>query len=307
MSGSIEVVPPHRGDTGFIGDLDVSQTLVTARRALLWAPLTPGIRSAAGSASVGVLATLVDVITSMPAIASSDGDWTATQSLGLHAIGWLVDGPIVVDASLIRVGTKVVVVAADLWDAHGLDDDEALLDAFEARSGGAGHRVSPTTGPTLAGRSLITFARLPRASGGDFAAAYDPLSLMGKVVRRHFGPIPADPIWDRVGIEVVDASRGVLEIERVPYITNSIGTINGGALAIAIERAAELMRPGHVATDLQIQYLSQMRAGPARTRGTVSRDTGDHSVATIEVLDHGADDQVLALATVTMQQCPVPV
>lgn len=292
--------PPFQGERDFVGDLDVSQILVTPERALLWAPVTDAIRSAAGAVSVGTLATFLDVITSMPTIASIDGDWSATQSLGVHAAGGLVEGPVVVDTSLIRVGKKVVVVAADVWDARGLDDDGELLDRFDARPGGAAYRVTPR-GPTLAARGLVTFARLPRTSGGEFAASYDPRGWMGKVVRRHHEPVPVAPVWDRAGIEVVDAPTGIVEVERVPYVTNSIGTINGGVLALAIERAAEVMRPGHVATDLQIQYLSQMSAGPARSRGAVSRDSGDHSVATVDVLDHGSGDQVLALATVTLQ------
>jgi hypothetical protein len=36
----------------------------------------------------------------------------------------------------------------------------------------------------------------------------------------------------------------------------------------------------------------------------VSRDGTDHSVVTVEVVDHGADDQVLALAVVTLQAPP---
>jgi acyl-coenzyme A thioesterase PaaI-like protein len=95
-----------------------------------------------------------------------------------------------------------------------------------------------------------------------------------------------------------------VQVDLRPYVTNSIGTINGGVLAIMIERAAEAMRPGHVATDLQIHYLAQIRTGPARTRGSLSRDEGGHSVATVEVVDHGAGDALLTSATVTLQEPP---
>ena len=305
MSEPVEVIdaPPIHDGRDFVGDLDVSQILVTPQRALLWAPVTDSIRSEAGAVSVGVLATFLDVIASMPTIVACAGDWSATQTLGLHATGWLVAGPVVVDASLVRVGRKSIVVAADVWDGRGLGEMREVLDAFDAGPGGAGHRASPI-GPALVARGLITFARLPRGAAGEFASSYDPLGWMGKVVRRRFDPIPTNPIRDRIEFDVIDAWGGVVEVERVPYITNTIGTINGGVLAVAIERAAEEMRPGHVATDLQIQYLSQLKTGPARTRGSISRDTADHSVASVQVLDHGSDDQVLAMATVTLQAPP---
>jgi acyl-coenzyme A thioesterase PaaI-like protein len=68
-----------------------------------------------------------------------------------------------------------------------------------------------------------------------------------------------------------------------------------------IESAAEAMRPGTVATDMQIHYLAQVRSGPARTTGAVLRDAADHSVVTVRLTDAGDDDHVLALATVTLR------
>ncbi|HEY6531184.1 MAG TPA: hypothetical protein VIY72_02695 [Acidimicrobiales bacterium] len=315
MSESLEeIVSPMPGEgSHFVGDLDIATMLVTLERGLLWAPLTDAVRSAAGSASVGVLATFFDVIASTPTLAACRPDWTATQSLSLHATGWLVEGPIVVDVSLVRVGKKVVVVEAEIWDGHGFDDTTELLGAFgaqgdDAPAPGRPEASRPGAGrpgdPTLAARGLLTFARLPGTAGGAFAEGYDPKNSIGKVQRPAGDPPVGGTVWERIGLQVIDAPGGVTELERVPYITNSIGTINGGALAVMVERAAEVMRPGLVATDVQLQYLSQVKVGPARTRGVVSRDAADHSVVTIEILDHGADDQILALATVTLQPPP---
>lgn len=58
------------------------------------------------------------------------------------------------------------------------------------------------------------------------------------------------------------------------------------------------------AIDLQVHYVSQVKVGPARTLGSVSRDAADHSVVTVELLDVGNDNQLLALATVLLQRCP---
>jgi acyl-coenzyme A thioesterase PaaI-like protein len=307
------------GGRNFVGDLDVASMLVTLERGLLWAPLTDAVRSAAGAASVGVLATFFDVIASTPTLAVCRPDWTATQSLSVHATDWLVEGPIVVDVSLVRVGKKVIVVAAEIWDGRGLDDDGALLAAFDAVPGSepadpgstASGRPSVvgvgrggSEGPTLAARGLLAFARLPGGAGGEFAEGYDPRRWLGQIKRRPADRMAEGAVWARIGLREIDGSAGVLELERTPYITNSIGTINGGALAMMVEKAAEAMRPALVATDLQVQYLSQVKVGPARTRGSVSRDGTDHSVVTVEVVDHGADDQVLALAVVTLQAPP---
>jgi acyl-coenzyme A thioesterase PaaI-like protein len=68
--------------------------------------------------------------------------------------------------------------------------------------------------------------------------------------------------------------------------------------------AAEAMCPGLVATDLSIHYLSQVQEGPARTVGSVSRRADGYAVVTLEAVDAGHRDQLLDLATVTLQTPP---
>ena len=101
---------------------------------------------------------------------------------------------------------------------------------------------------------------------------------------------------------MVAPAAGIVEGASAPYVINAIGTINGGVQAIMLETAAELLRPGMVATDIQIKYLSQMKAGPARTRGRVLRDAPDHSVVALELVDAGNDNKLLTLATVLLQK-----
>jgi acyl-coenzyme A thioesterase PaaI-like protein len=108
-------------------------------------------------------------------------------------------------------------------------------------------------------------------------------------------------MYERLGAEVVDAPAGELQLACSPYVANSIGTINGGVLAVLVEVAAEAMCPGRSATDMQIHFLSQLKVGPARTRSSVLRRETDHAVATVEIVDTGNGDQLLALATVTLQ------
>lgn len=285
------------GERNLVGDIDVASKLVSTERSLVRAPRTPVTSSAAGSAAVGVLATLVDVGASDPALASST-DWTATQNLSIHATGWLTGGPVVVDNRLVRLGTKAIVVAADVYDGRGIEDFDALEAAIDAARARA---ERPEV--HLGARGLVTFARLPRSAASD-VDDYDPAAWVGEIRYRQSAQPVAGTLRDEMGLRVLDATTGELELERTPYVANSIGTINGGAQAMMIEAAAEAMRPGQVATDLQIHYLSQVKVGPARSRGSVSRDGADHAVATVELVDAGHGDQLLALATVTLQHPP---
>jgi hypothetical protein len=56
---------------------------------------------------------------------------------------------------------------------------------------------------------------------------------------------------------------------------------------------------------VQIHYLAQAKAGPARTSLEMLRRSGDHAVCMVRAVDAGNDEQVLALATVVLQPPPV--
>jgi acyl-coenzyme A thioesterase PaaI-like protein len=281
-----------------MSDVDLVSTLVTTRRSLSRALLTDALRTPSGEVSLGLVVTLVDVGASDPALATCRPDWTATHDLSLYGAGWITEGPIVVDSQLVRVGKKMMIVESTVYDGHGIDDLESLRDAIDSGTGSESSAVS------LAGSGLVTFVRLPgsAASGVD---TYDPASWVGKVRHRQPDGPPVGTMYERMGLTVLDAAGGVAELALTPYVSNSIGTINGGAQAVLIEAAAEAMRPGLVARDVQIHYLTQVKAGPARTIGTVLRDGPDHSVVRVAMVDAGNDDRLLSLATVTVQAPPV--
>jgi acyl-coenzyme A thioesterase PaaI-like protein len=286
------------GMHSFASDMDVASRLVARDRCLMRAPLTPAVASRVGSASIGMIMTLVDVGASDPALATCRPDWTATQNLSVHSAAWLTEGPVIVDNRLVRVGKKVIIVAADVYDGHGTDSFDEVQHAIDG-----GPDEGPRPRLTLAARSLLSFARLPgdAARGMD---AYDPGQWLGQIRHRTFERPPQGTLRERMGLRVLDADAGSLELALTPYVANSIGTINGGAQAVLVEAAAEAMRPDLVATDVEIHYLAQVRLGPAHTTGTVLRDAGDHSVIAIDVLDAGSDDRLLARATVTLQRPP---
>jgi acyl-coenzyme A thioesterase PaaI-like protein len=288
----------RRGDRHFVVDLEITALLVTPTRCLIRAPLTDAVRAPAGGASLGMLMTLVDVGASDPAMVACRPDWTATQDLAMHGAGPITEGPIVVDHQLVRAGSKVIVVAANVYDGHGVEDFDALRAAIDAPVASGSD-----DGPTLAASGVIAYARIP-GSAAPGMDDYDPAEWVGEVRHSRARTTAAGTMYERMGLRTVDGRAGTLELARTPYVSNSIGTINGGALAVLTEAAAEALRPGMIATDMQIHYLSQVKAGPARTIGTVLRDATDHSVVTMQVVDAGNDDQLLAVATVTLQSTP---
>ena len=179
-AGSAAASTPETGkvvvsrDDNFVADLGLSTLLLTPDRALAIAPLTDGVRSAAGSAALSLLVTMADVAGSDPALANCRPDWTATQDLSLYAAGWLTEGPVVGDHRLVRLGKRVVVVSVDLYDGHGMDDFgeiEAELDV----DGAAG-----TGRLTLAARGLVTFVRLPSTAADPPACGRLPPAELGR-------------------------------------------------------------------------------------------------------------------------------
>lgn len=299
MSGESEVrldMAIWRESSSVVFDLDVSSVLLSETRVLLSAPLTPEVASH-GVASLGMQVSLLDIAAAEPAMVACRPDWTATQDLSLHGThGWLTRGPVVVDAQLVRAGKKNLTVAANIYDGCGVDDFALLQRAIDGDA--------TACAPILAARGLVTFVRLPRSAASSSMASYDPWSWIGQVRRRTYERPPVGTLRQRMGAQVLDAEAGVVELERTRYVSNAIGTIFGGAQAALLQFAAEAMRPQLTATDLQLHYLAQVRVGPVRTRGTISRDDADHSVVTVELRDVGHRDQLLALATITLRRAP---
>ncbi len=265
------VYPPS---VHFLSDLDILTEHVAVDHTIATVAVDEFVRNSAGVASLGFVSAVVDVSAAMVALSAAHPNWTATADLTLHSTGWLVQGPMRVDSHLVRRGSHVVVTGSDVFDGNGV-------------------RVATGT---------LSFASLPRAAS---AAARDfvPADLVGQQRRLGPGAPPRPvPLAERVGLRTL--APGVVEIPKHDYVINSFGTINGGVLGALFQYAAESSEPDLVATDLQIHYLRQAAAGPARTTTTMLRQTGDHAVCSIEAVDAGDGDRVLALATVTLQRPP---
>jgi acyl-coenzyme A thioesterase PaaI-like protein len=280
-------VPTPTPTGSSISDLDITteQTSATTTRSM--SPLTDAVRDASGAGGLGYLVALVDVNTAMVGLCASAPDWTATSDLMLHESTPLVHGPTILESHLTRAGSRLVVVSVDIYDGNGLTDMDELTDPIDL---------------TRVATGLVTFARVP-ASTSTASATWDPLSTIG--VRRHLerdGELPTAPLLERIGLQVVDAADGVVELGNSPYVHNSRGRINGGVLGMVFQGAAEAAVPSYVGSDLHIHYLASARVGPIRTNTLVVREADGHVVCRVQALDAGADDLLVAQATVTLQR-----
>jgi acyl-coenzyme A thioesterase PaaI-like protein len=272
---------------GSISDLDITTEQLSATSARSMAPVTDAVRDASGAAGLGYLVGLVDVNTAMVGLCASQPDWTATADLMLHEAAPLVDGPTILESHLTRAGSRLIVVGVDIYDGAGLTDMDDLGDPIAL---------------TRVATGLVTFARVP-ASTSSASATWDPMSTIG--VRRHperVGGLPVEPLLSRIGLTVVDTASGVVELANSPYVQNSRGRINGGVLGMVFQGAAEAAAPGYAGSDIHIHYLASARVGPLRTETVVLREVDDHLVCRVMSMDAGADDLIVAQATVTLQR-----
>jgi acyl-coenzyme A thioesterase PaaI-like protein len=149
----------------------------------------------------------------------------------------------------------------------------------------------------------MTFSRIPASAT---VVKVDPFANIGvRISNARPGSHIDQPLHDKIGLRVLDAVGGVVEVHKSDYVRNSFGTINGGVICMMFEAAAEHAsraaggRP-YVAADLQVHYLAQTKAGPARTSALVLRHDEHHAVCDLRLVDAGNDDLLLSLATVTL-------
>ena len=112
-----------------------------------------------------------------------------------------------------------------------------------------------------------------------FVASGRPGDVMPSAARRL--PIEGDgrpaftaPIVEQLGC--VERAPGVLVAELTPYVANSAGLLQGGAVALLAEAAAQSAAsavddadaPGGTVFDLDVRYLDALRTGPVETSVT---------------------------------------
>jgi len=263
-----EVYPPERH---LLRDLRLSFAAgADGRSRRVWMPVVPAVRTDGGTGPVriGAVATLVDVLGGGLAAVAAAPDWIATADLTVH-LGDARDPGAHIEARgrVLRKGRTTVVMEVDLLAA-----DESPL-----------------------GIATMTFAVLPRRDANPVmpAAPDDRVTTMA---------LPDSgldrALADVIGITVTDPAAGVADAPITDWVRNSMGALQGGAVAtvadVAVEAAARARTGVPMAvTDLQVAYLGFGRIGPVRTTVATSGDA-DRVVADAEVRDAGADDRLMA-------------
>ena len=237
-----------------------------------WMPVVPEVCTHDGSVRAGVLATLVDVIGGGLAATAAHPGWIATADLTLHVVGAATSGSVEARARVAHTGRTTVVIEVDLYDD-------------------AGSRF---------GIATMSFAVLPRRdenpdittsrSSGPSTMALPTSGMRASML-------------DELELRVVDAARGELEAPVGEWSLNSLGAMQGGAVATVVDAAAESAASAHagtplVVTDIQLTYLALARVGPMRTRVEVLGTAPGAVTTHVETVDTGSESRVTSLARV---------
>ena len=245
-------------------------------------PVVPHVLDDTGAVRVGAIATLMDVAGASVALDSVLPDRTATVELAYQSARPAREGPIFAIASALRAGSKQVVIDVEL---KGGSDDPS--------------RARPI------GSGTMTFSRLAqRADHAPIRISDAARAATGRTSMALPGCGLERPLLEQSGVRVLDAARGELELDNHDWVRNSFGTINGGMVAILLERAGELAARSAAGArlgvcDLTVHYLGQTAKGPARTRARIVRASGDHAVCRVELRDASANDALVALGVVS--------
>ena len=219
-----------------------------------------------GCVRASMLVYVVDVVTGVPADTQPDA-WTLTSDLSVRT--YAVPAPALVHGRhrMLRDGRRSATAEAWLVDDHG-------------RSMGLG---------------LASFTRVERRppDGPKYHFQIpESFALFGSAP-------PIDrPLCDAVGLQVLDAAAGVVEVEVNELLTNPAGTLQGAIVAYVAEAAAEELlsavagEPALV-TELDVRYLGQARLGctvrsGARLVQGPSEDPLDGTVV-VELIDTATD------------------
>ncbi len=218
---------------------------------------------------MGVLAPMVDMAAGSASRRHLTNAWQVTSDMWLHEVAPLDPeggGPIEVVAWDMRIGGRSMVFGCDV---------------------------------TQVGREVATasleFTRIRRE-----ASPYEkrPIGTSGKPVAVGSGPLMDRPLGEVMRFET---GEGAVRLTRHDEVTNSIGTIQGGAIAMLADAAAvDHVGSGRV-VDLHFRFLGQTGAGPAIATCRTIRSDATSSTVSVEIVDSSAEDTVVGWAIVRLE------
>ena len=237
-------------------------------------PVLDDLCDGGGALRLGAMGLFADYVAGNLALQTVAPDWTVTHDMALHWIGAVPAGlELEATCTLVRAGKNNVVSETSL--------------------------VAPGHGEV--GRAYVTFTRIARREGMLGSNPHPVVNLAEE------GERPRRPLDDAVGFRLGTSASGAahVEFDHDPFIHNSVGAIQGGVVALALERAtswaAESRHPGRTyrPVDLHLHYLALGRDGPFQARTEVLRDDGATVVSRVALVDTGNDDRLLALGVGT--------
>ncbi len=200
-----------------------------------------------------VLATVADCVAGVPACLTTAPRLAVTLDIVVRILAERSGDSLALTAEIVKAGRSTVAAEVCFTDA--------------------------ATGQLVA-HSYVTFMASPR-----------PQDIAPPLIRgmRTTGSMPV-AFPDHIGMRVLEP--GVTEIEHGPFLQQASGTLQGGAVALLAEMAAETLT-GRPVLDLDTRYLSAVRLGPGRATA-VSLGAG---LVRAEVRDMGNDNRLAALVT----------
>jgi acyl-coenzyme A thioesterase PaaI-like protein len=218
------------------------------------ATITDALRSTGTSLPrPSVLATIADCVAGIPAFVATSPRLAVTLDIAVRIVSNRCGDRLALAGEVVKMGRSTV--AAEV-------------------------RFSDPASQELVAHSYVTFMVSPR-----------PQDVAPPVTRgmRTTGSMPiAFP--DHIGMRIIEP--GVTEIEHGPFLQQASGTLQGGAVALLGELAAESLTQGPV-LDLDTRYLSAVRQGPGRA---TAHSLGAGQVRA-EVRDVGMGNRLAALVT----------
>jgi acyl-coenzyme A thioesterase PaaI-like protein len=216
-------------------------------------PITSTLLTSDGTGiRVSVLASFADLTTGSIASTALAPRIPLTVSLRIHRASMLAPDSLVATGRVVSLGRTHAVLEAEFC---------------------AGGTMEPVAS------SVVSFMASPRP-GDVFGAPIRDFSARGNITA---------PFADQLGAVVL--APGMVELERRPYVMQGSGTVQGGALALVAELAAE-SAVGRSVLDLDLSYLAAVRHGPVRSTVRVL----DARTIRVELVDAGASNRLAVLA-----------
>lgn len=244
--------------------------------------IVPEIGDATGRPRLGAVATLVDVVageTAIRAIRAILPGWTATSDLGLYVDELPMHGSIEATPRVLRSGRQTVIL------------EVALRSVDEARE---------------LGFATLGFAVLPVRSDlqksdqwADTPERHTEFALPDSGFRK--------PVLDAIGLEFDPSDPGIARIDVSPYLRNSLGALQGGAVATVLEasaehRAAALLDGPLRVRSLAIHFLKLARVGPIRAEARPFSRSAGGLLLRVELFDEGAEDALLTVGVAQVDE-----